>query len=213
MRLGTGTEGLVMPIMRRLGALSGQIAAVAMLAVPSVAQAVNEPIQVRFEPARQVTRVAGRIAPELCFSFDMPQEWRARTEGSSAKLNAVLSNAELEVSLRSADELRHMPQPDLASRDAAFLQQGYEDLLGRPAQSISLASSGSGATRWSATWVDAHLPMASHAMTIEAFIVPLSNAWVLELSLTNNQTREAYNALVQKLLAGLRVQTGLACGG
>jgi len=96
--------------------------------------------------------------------------------------------------------------------DAAALQQDYEGLLGRPAQSISL-STDAGATRWSATWVDANLPMASHAMTVEALIVPLSNAWVLELSLSGVETREAYDALAARLLARLRVQGRASCQG
>jgi hypothetical protein len=103
-----------------------------------------------------------------------------------------------------------MPQPDLASRDAAFLQRDYEELLGRPAQSVSL-SSDAGATRWSATWIDANLPTASHAMTIEALIVPLSNEWVLELSLSGAETQGAYNAIAQRLLANLKVQGRSTC--
>ena len=189
--------------------------AVAVLCLPSlVAQAASitpgsssqvGPVQTRFDAARQETDVAGHITPALCFSFNLPQEWRMRADGARMSLVAAHHGAELEVSLRSAQELRHMPQPDLASRDAAFLQQGYEDLLGRPAQSVSLASL-SGATRWSATWVDANLPSASHAMTVEAFIVPLSKEWVAEMSLTGIASKSAYDALVQDLLADFRVK-------
>ncbi|MPR07156.1 hypothetical protein [Microvirga tunisiensis] len=103
-----------------------------------------------------------------------------------------------------------MPQSDLATRDAAVLQQDYEQLLGRPAQSVSL-SSDAGATRWSATWIDASLPSASHAMTVETLIVPLSSEWVLELSLSGVDTQEAYNGLAGHLLARLKVQGRPAC--
>jgi hypothetical protein len=127
-------------------------------------------------------------------------------------LEAVPSDVELAVSLRSAQDLRDMPQPDLASRDAAVLQRDYEELLGRPAQSVSL-SSNAGATRWSATWVDANLPTTSHAMTVETLIVLLSAEWVLELSLSGVETQEAYNALTQRLLSRLKVQGRAACQG
>ncbi|MBQ0822200.1 hypothetical protein KBI52_18575 [Microvirga sp. HBU67558] len=183
----------------------------------SVAQAANdpldqasmsEPVQVRFDPAARQTTVSGRAASDLCFFLSLPDEWR-RTE---TVIKAVSSDEELSVGLRSAQDLRDMPQPDLASRDAAALQQDYEELLGRPAQSVSL-SSDAGATRWSATWIDPNLPTASHALTVETLIVPLAGKWVLELSLSGIETRSAYNALAQHLLARLKVQSGPACQG
>jgi len=187
------------------------------LAGASLAHASSDPldatvpdqvIEARFNAAAQQTLVTGRAAPDLCFSLSLPEEWRRTEEG----LKAVRSDASLALGLRSAEELSSLPQPDLAGRDAAALQQDYEGLLGRPAQSISL-STDAGATRWSATWVDANLPMASHAMTVETLIVPLSNAWVLELSLSGVETREAYDALAARLLARLRVQGRASCQG
>ncbi len=204
--------------MRNVGywqAWSSGAALLALLSAAPVAQAANgspgsdlvsEAVQARFDPLTQQTRVAGKVAPDLCFSLLLPDEWRQTEAG----LKAVSSPVELDVSLRSARELRDMPQPDLASRDAAFLQRDYEELLGRPAQSVSL-SSDAGATRWSATWIDANLPTASHAMTIEALIVPLSNEWVLELSLSGAETQGAYNAIAQRLLANLKVQGRSTC--
>jgi hypothetical protein len=171
---------------------------------PLDATVPDQAIEARFNAAAQQTLVTGRASPDLCFSLSLPEEWRRTEEG----LKAVRSDASLALGLRSAEELSALPQPDLAGRDAAALQQDYEDLLGRPAQSISL-STDAGATRWSATWVDANLPMASHAMTVETLIVPLSNAWVLELSLSGVETREAYDALA----ARLRVQGRASCQG
>jgi hypothetical protein len=175
---------------------------------PLDATVPDQAIEARFNAAAQQTLVTGRAAPDLCFSLSLPEEWRRTEEG----LKAVRSDASLALGLRSAEELSALPQPDLAGRDAAALQQDYEDLLGRPAQSISL-STDAGATRWSATWVDANLPMASHAMTVETLIVPLSNAWVLELSLSGVETREAYDALAARVLARLRVQGRASCQG
>ena len=175
---------------------------------PLDATVPDQAIEARFNAAAQQTLVTGRAAPDLCFSLSLPEEWRRTEEG----LKAVRSDASLALGLRSAEELSALPQPDLASRDAAALQQDYEDLLGRPAQSVS-QSTDAGATRWSATWVDANLPMASHAMTVEALIVPLSNAWVLELSLSGVETREAYDALAARVLARLRVQGRASCQG
>jgi hypothetical protein len=196
-------------------AWSGRLALLAGLVIASVAQAANdpldstggnEPINAHFDSLTHQTRVSGKVAPDLCFSFTLPDEWRLTEAG----LKAIVTDADLTVGLRSAQELRDMPQSDLATRDAAVLQQDYEQLLGRPAQSVSL-SSDAGATRWSATWIDASLPSASHAMTVETLIVPLSSEWVLELSLSGVDTQEAYNGLAGHLLARLKVQGRPAC--
>lgn len=104
-----------------------------------------------------------------------------------------------------------MAEPDLARRDAAYLQSDYESLLGRPAQSVSLTSPVPGAIRWSATWSDANLPSASRSLTVETFIVPLSKEWVLELSLADAGSREIYDALMKRILSSLEVRTGEAC--
>jgi len=169
---------------------------------------IGEPVQARFDTATRQTWVTGRVATDLCFSLTLPDEWRRSTQG----LKAASSDVELAVSLRSAQELRDLPQPDLASRDAAVLQRDYEELLGRPAQSVSLTSN-AGATRWSATWIDASLPMSSHAMTVETLIIPLSSDWVLELSLSGVEAQEDYHALTQRLLARLKVQGRASCQG
>jgi hypothetical protein len=166
-------------------------------------------VRVRIDPQLHRTHVAGRVGSSQCFSFTLPQEWRSTTGGLETRLRSARSGAELVVSLRSTHELRGLPQPDLASRDAALLQKDYENLLGRPAQSVSLAALAPGATRWSATWIDAHLP--GGPMTVEAFIVPLSDDWVLELSLSNMDVKEEYDALARGLLANLRVQQESGC--
>lgn len=166
----------------------------------------TEAIQARFDAAAHQTQVSGKVASDLCYSFALPEEWRLTEAG----LKAVASNAHLSIGLRSAEELRDMPQPDLAIRDAAALQRDYEELLGQPAQSVSLSSE-AGATRWSATWIDVNLPTTSRAMTVETLIVPLSSEWVLELSLSGVESREAYEALAWRLLARLKVEGRAAC--
>jgi hypothetical protein len=203
-------------MIKGLGNAARHAAVAAVLVMTLPAQAANGPvggagswqevIQVRFDSSSRQTRVAGKVSSDLCFSFHLPQEWRSKAEGFGGRLKANFSDAELDVTLRSARDLQGMSQPDLASRDAAVLQQDYENLLGRPAQSISLASLDEGASRWSATWFDANLPSASHGLTVEALIVPLSKDWVLELSPSNIDVRGDYDALVQTLLRNLRVQ-------
>jgi hypothetical protein len=180
-------------------------------ASPNGSDPLQESVQVRFDAVSGQTRVVGPAAPEACFALSLPQEWQSQTAGLDTRLKAALSEAELEVSLRSTHELRGLPQPDLASRDAALLQQDYEILLGRPAQSVSLASLSTGATRWSATWVDHHLPSGPQGMTVETLIVPLSSDWVLELSLSNVTERGRYEALMKAMLTSLKVQRGSAC--
>jgi hypothetical protein len=194
-----------------------QAAILVLLSAASGTQAANgpldrpmgsEPVQVRFDPMIRQTSVTGAVPSGLCFSFSLPEEWHSTAQG----LKSARSDVEIGIGLRSAGELRDMPQPDLASRDAAFLQKDYEELLGRPAQSVSLSSHGK-AARWSATWIDANLPSASQSMTVETLIVPLSGEWVLELSLSGVETRAAHDALAQRLLSRLQVQGRAACQG
>ncbi|RDI59517.1 hypothetical protein [Microvirga subterranea] len=173
----------------------------------------NEASDIRFDPTTRETRLTSRVTPGLCFSVSLPQEWRMTAEDGDLHLTAAGLPARLEISLRSAHDLQDLPQADLAHRDAAFLQRDYEGLLGRPAQSVSLTSPAPGATRWSATWVDASLPSPSRAMTVDALIVPLSNEWVLELSLHDVQEGEVHDALSRRILTGLRVNNGAACRG
>lgn len=191
--------------------------ALVLLSAAAGAQAANgpldqpvrsEPVQVRFDPMIRHTSVMGAVPSGLCFSFSLPEEWQSTAQG----LKSAQSEVEIGISLRAAGELRDMPQPDLASRDAAFLQKDYEELLGRPAQSVSLSSHGK-AARWSATWIDASLPSASQSMTVEALIVPLSGDWVLELSLSGVETQAAHDLLAARLLARLQVQGRAACRG
>lgn len=205
----------------KLALLSGVVALAAVLSGMPDADAAKAPvetsariaddIQVRFDPQSRQTHIVGHIDSNQCFAFALPQEWRSMTGGLETRLKAALSDVELQVSLRSSHELRGLPQPDLASRDAALLQQDYENLLGRPAQSVSLASLSPGASRWSATWIDANLP--GGPMTVEAFIVPLSEDWVLELSFSHLSAEGEYNSLSRSLLGGLRVLQGARCTG
>jgi hypothetical protein len=194
-----------------------QAAALVLLSAASGAQAANgsldrrissEPVQVRFDPMIRQTSVTGAVPSGLCFSFSLPEEWQPTAQG----LKSALSDVEIGIGLRSAGELRDMPQPDLASRDAAYLQKDYEELLGRPAQSVSLSSHGK-AARWSATWIDANLPSTSQSMTVETLIVPLSGEWVLELSVDGAETQAAHDLLAQRLLTRLQVQGRAACQG
>jgi hypothetical protein len=201
-------------------AIPGRILVLAALLVAPIAQAStlasdgaspDGPVRVQFDPAMRETVIASRVTPRLCFALSLPEEWRQNTGSGETSVTAVSSSAEIDVNLRSARELQHQPQSDLAHRDAGFLQQDYENLLGRPAQSVSISSPAPGATRWSATWIDQNLPTNSHAITIEALIVPLSDEWVLEMSLGGIETPEAHEALIQNVLTGLKVRVGAAC--
>jgi len=177
-----------------------------------------EAVSTRFDPTTRETHVASRVAPNLCYSLSLPQEWQvnaAPVQGADQRtmnLKAASGEAELGLAVRSARELQEMPQTDLPGRDAAYLQRDYEDALGQPAQAVSLSTTPSGATRWTATWIDANLPSASHALTVETFILPLSDDWLLELSLDKMEARDAYVALMHQVLASVKVKARAACG-
>lgn len=197
-----------MSFVRALTALLRPLAMPLAWFVPAAVQAgipagVRETAQANFDTALRQTYVSGRIAPNLCLSLTLPQEWRLREDREKIRLKATSPVAEIELGLRSARDLQDLPQPDLAGRDAAFLQRDWEGVLGRPAQSVAVESLALGALRWTATWFDARLPAASQAMTLETFIVPLSREWVLELSPVNVASREAYDDLVRQMLLSL----------
>jgi hypothetical protein len=206
-RFLAGLSCVAMVMATLCGFSEAQAAKASLQTIPDPGTAV----QVRYEPQARQTRIAAQPASDVCASLALPQEWHSTSGGIETHLKSAVSDAALTVSLRSSHELRGLPQPDLASRDAALLQQDYESLLGRPAQSVSLLPVSAGTTRWSATWIDPHLP--SGPMTVEAFIVPLSEDWVLELSLSDVDTKDEHDSLVRSLLTGLRVQHGQGCGG
>jgi hypothetical protein len=202
---------------RDKGFRAGLAALATCLALPSGANTLPvgqgmEAVSARFDLSTNETRVTARIAARLCASLSLPQEWRLDLGEGRTSLRSVADDAEIILSIRSARDLQHLPQPDLPSRDAALLQSDYETTLGRPAQAVSLASYASGATRWTATWIDAQLPTASHALTVETFIVPLSDDWLLELSLDHVEARDAYHALARQALASLSSRPDCANG-
>lgn len=204
---------------RTLAALSG-VAALLAVSVWSSPDAHAEKVLARsdavfaegvlaqFDPRARQTRVSGRASSDECFFFTLPQEWQATADGAETRLTAS-SGADLVLTLRSSHELRGLSQKDLALRDATLLQQAYENRLGRPAQSVTFDLLTAQTTRWSATWIDASLP--SGRMTVETFIVPLSDDWVLELSFENVETKETYETLVRSLLTGLKLREGGGC--
>lgn len=204
---------------KSFAALSGMLALAAALCVSHQALATkistqsgagfSEDVQAQFDPRSGQTNIVGRASSGQCFFLSLPQEWHAVAGGMETRLKSTASAAELTVNLRSSQELRGLPQSDLASRDAALLQQDFENLLGRPAQSVSLASLTAQTTRWSATWIDASLP--SGPMTVETFIVPMPEGWVLELSFANVAAKDEYEALVRSLLSGLELRQGGGC--
>lgn len=180
-------------------------------ASPPLGRGIHEAVQVHFDGTLQETRVSSRLAPGSCLSLTLPREWRLAANGGKLRLESRSLAAAIEIALRSERELKDLPQPDLAGRDAALLQRDWEGMLGRPAQSVSLASTGPGALRWTATWFDARFPAPSQAMTVETFIVPLSRTWVAELSLTEVASPEVYDALVRQVLSRLKMSADDRC--
>lgn len=174
----------------------------------------DEPHQapsVRFEPEADRTHISSRVDGNLCLMLTLPQKWRLASGSDAGIILAAADGAELEAILRPARDVREMPQPDLASRDAALLQRDNEDMFGRPAQAATLSALSSGAKRWTATWIDASFPAASREVTLDTVIIPLSEDWLLELSLSQVDTPAAYEALVGKILAGLKLGAARTC--
>ena len=174
--------------------------------------AAGEPISAVYDPAAGETHVRGRLADDLCFSLRMPREWRAAAGGGPMRLEAVSSEAELEIVARSAEDLRDAAGPDLPRRSAAALQREYEETLGKPAQSASIEPLGdAGAIRWAATWIDANFSGAGGAFAVETVIIAVAPEWLLELTATKVEGGAVADALVGRALSGLEVATGGGC--
>jgi hypothetical protein len=172
-------------------------------------------IAASFDPVAQETRVREKVSADLCVSFRLARQWTLKQD-KDATLQAIASlrapsGDDLEIRLRPAAELQTFPQADLPARDAAALQGSYEELLGKPAQSVIHQPAGPpGVSRWSATWVDQNLAGPSHALTIETFIVDLRGGGALELTM-NVGDSAAYRQEISRLLASLQVTSGVDC--
>ncbi len=165
-----------------------------------------------FDPGARETHVQGAMAADLCIALRLPENWTLSGDGPTARLRDVTSGAEFEIHARSASELRGSPHLDVVSREAAALQQQYEEILGKPAQAIvHQPTNVSGVSRWSATWIDSNFDAAGHARTVETFIVANGSTSVLEVSLTNVGSREVYDVHVSRMLSSLRTRAGGDC--
>jgi hypothetical protein len=168
-----------------------------------------------FDPIAQETRVREKVSADLCVSFRLSREWTLSFDRDGALEETAFLRApsgdDLEIRLRPAAELQTFPQADLSARDAAALQDSYEELLGKPAQSVIHQSAGRpGVSRWSATWVDSNLAGPSHSLTIETFIVDLRGNGALELTM-NAKDSGTYHREVSGLLSSLQVTGGADC--
>ncbi|MBZ6076749.1 hypothetical protein [Microvirga puerhi] len=188
------------------------LAASATASRASLRPAVDSPaIILRFDPVADETRIANRVGDGLCVALVLPQKWAVEAGDDLRTVLRDSDGAELEAVLRPAREVRDLPQSDLASQDAAFLQRDHEGLFGRPAQAATLASLSAGIKRWTATWIDASFPAASREVTLDTVIIPLTNDWLLELSLSDVESPSTYEAMIAKILSGVRLEAASAC--
>lgn len=173
--------------------------------------AANDVPVIIYRPAFGETQITARLNPGLCVAFSVPDEWR-RDDAAAGGLRLVSSTGEgeIEIASRSIRELNDLPQGNVSARDAALLQRDHEEILGRKAQASAVETM-EGATRWTATWIDASLPAPSHSITVETFIVPASREWLLEVSVTDIDNRGAYDKLVAQVLSNIRTLGSAPC--
>lgn len=166
-------------------------------------------IAVRFDPVTRETQVRDRVGAGLCVSFRLAQEWKGPDGGGS--ILTASSGEDLELRLRPGSGWQDLPRAERVAREAAGLQRSYEDLIGKPAQSVTHQETGlPGVSRWSATWVDGNLADPGHALTVETFIVDLRGGAALELTMSA-EDGEAYRREVGRLLSSLQVTSGGEC--
>ena len=103
-------------------------------------------------------------------------------------------------------------QNGIVARVAGAFQTEHEAALGKPAQAVSLTPVPSlGAAKWTATWIDGNLDTTSHSFTTEAFLVELSDQWVLSMTFVNAGTAPARDALAGSILSTLIVARDKRC--
>ena len=156
-------------------------------------------------------RINARVAPDLCVAVSLPARWTAQAgDGGTVVLSAPGEDGEISISARSYDDLHGMPQRDPIERDAAFLQRDHEELMGRPAHAINLEAV-EGASRWTATWIDPNLPSPSHMLIVETYILSALPEWLLEVSVSDIPDRSAREALVDRVLSGIKATRSPHC--
>jgi hypothetical protein len=186
---------------------------------PNRLAAAAPDLAARFDPAARATHVTARV-PEACAGIDLPLAWTLVPGETS--LVASLRPAQgrpnraptLDLALRDARDLPSVPTlasrdaplataDDLPRRAAAALQREQEETLGRPAQTATLTPLTTTAWRWTATWLDPHLPAP---LTRDTVLLALSPAWVLELTLLGAGSPEVYEELIGEVMGRVRVE-------
>jgi hypothetical protein len=190
----------------------------AALALNRLAAAAPD-LAARFDPAARATHVTARV-PGACAGIDLPLAWTLVPAETSlvASLRPAQGRPDrapiLDLALRESRNLP--PVPTLASRDgplataddlprraAAALQREHEETLGRPAQTATLTPLTRTAWRWTASWLDPHLPAP---LTRDTVLLALSPAWVLELTLSGAGSPEIYEELIGEVMGRVRVE-------
>jgi hypothetical protein len=184
----------------------------AALAVTSQSPLFPVQVAAAFDPVRHETLVRSEVAAGSCVMFRLPDEWRL-SQGDQGDFSlAAASGAEIVLRLRSAADLKGLPHPDQAGRNAAALQQEYEEVVGKPVQAVSHEPTGHpGVTRWSATWIDANLAHPGHSLTVETLIVAAADESTLEMTFSGNWGPDLVRFEVSRLLPSLRVISGSDC--
>lgn len=177
-------------------------------------QAGADATSVSFDRIAQKVRVDGSLGRDLRFSFQLPPGWRESAHSAhEVTLNSArVRRAMIRVTARSAADLPKIQDRDVVSGIASALQAEHEAGLGKPAQSVSLQPLPAlGAVRWTATWIDENFNNASHSFTTEAFLVELSEDWVLSLTFVNVGGAPVIDALANTVLPTLEVRRGRNC--
>ncbi len=186
--------------------------ALASSETPNEWRAPADDVSAVFSPGRHETGIRAPLAQDLCVAMRLPEEWRASQDDHGIRLRSTEWGSELSLSARSASELRTYPRAGAAARDALALQREYEEMLGKPAQSLAHEPTGyPGVSRWSAMWIDMNFAAASRALSIETYIVETNGPWTVELTFANVGAAKEHDAEVGRMLSSLQVTLGRGC--
>jgi hypothetical protein len=160
-------------------------------------------------PVGRTTMIRSAIGPDLCVSLELPGLWNVERP-EPHRINAIDAEKGTEIEVLAHTDEDFAPGPGtLIERAASNLQLEYERLLGKPAQVTTLEPiPGSGAIRWTATWIDGNFAQDDRVLSLEEFILEPVPHRIVEIKVSQAGDRGEFT---RPPLETLTVRSADAC--